>query len=76
MKAALAAILTLFFSLYTELKDPLTWNLVGSIEMNCRSKMAKIIQIMSEMVIKCIFRFSWTKMPIDMTLGSKHLGDK
>ena len=71
----------LFFTSSPEPKGQLIWNLVGSIGMTCRLKIAKIVPIGNPRwpawwpSWKSIFRFFWTKMPIDLKLGRKHLGD-
>ena len=57
----------------------LTWYLVGSIWVTCRSKKAKIIPIGNPRwppSWKSIFRFfSWTERPIDSKLARNHQGD-
>ena len=72
----------LFFASSPEPKGHLTWNVVGSIWMTCRLKIAKIVSIRNPRwplwrpSWKSIFRFfSWTKRPIDLKLGRKHRGD-
>ena len=65
-----------------ELKGQLTWNLVGSIRVASRSKIAKIVPIRNQRwppwlpSRKFILGFfSWTKRPIALKLGMKHRGD-
>ena len=71
----------LFFA-SPELKGRLTPNLLGSIGVTCRSKIAKIVPIVNprwppwQPSWKSIFRFfSWTERQIDYKLARKHLGD-
>ena len=72
----------LFFASSPEPKGQLTPNLLGSIRVTCRSKIAKIVPIWNPRwppwppSWKSIFRFfSWTERPIDSKLGRKHQGD-
>ena len=57
----------------------LTWYLVRSIGVTCRSKIAKIVPIRNPRwppSWKSIFRFfSWTERPIDSKLARKHQDD-
>ena len=69
----------LFFASPPKLKGQLTWNLVESIMVICRSKIAKIVPVGNPSWPRCwpswksIFQFfSWTKKPIDLKLGRKH----
>ena len=72
----------LFFASSPEPKGQLTPNLLGSIRVTCRSKIAKIVPIgnprwppwpPSWKSIFCFF--SWTERPIDSKLDRKHQGD-
>ena len=72
----------LFFASSPEPKGQLTPNMLGSIGVTCRSKIAKIVPIGNPSwpplwpSWKSIFRFfSWTKRPIDSKLARKHWGD-
>ena len=72
----------LFFASSPEPKGQLTQNLLGSIRVTCRSKIAKIVPIGNPRwppwppSWKSIFRFfSWTERPIDSKLARKHQGD-
>ena len=73
---------TLLFFASPEPKGQLTPNLLGSIGMTCRSKIAKIVPIGNQRwppsppSWKSYFRiFSWTERPIDSKLAKKHQGD-
>ena len=72
----------LFFASSPELKGQLTSNLLRSIGVACRSKIAKIVPIGNPRwppwlpSWKSIFYFfSWTERPIDSKLARKHRGD-
>ena len=72
----------LFFAYSPELKGQSTQNLVGSIEVTFRSKLAKIVLIgkskMAAMVAILKIYFSLLLLdqrPIDWKLGRKHRGD-
>ena len=83
MLAATAAVLKIYFETFTsEQKVQLTRNLVEGIVMNCRSKLAKIVQIGNPKwppwrpSWKYILTFSfWTQRLIDLTLDWKYQGD-
>ena len=72
----------LFFAPSPEPKGQLTPNLLGSIGVTCRSKIAKIVPIGNQRwrpwqpSWKSIFCFfSWTERLIDSRLAGKHRGD-
>ena len=69
----------IFFASSPEPKGQLTPNLLGSIRVTCRSKIAKVVPIGNPSWLqpswKSIFRFSWTERPIDSKLARKHQGD-
>ena len=74
--------INLFFASSPEPKGQLTPNLLGSIGVTCRSKMAKIVLIGNprwppwQPSWKSIFcLLSWTERPIDFKLARKHRGD-
>ena len=63
----------LFFASSPEPKGQLTPNLLGSIRVTCRSKVAKIVPIGNPRwppSWKSIFRFFWTERPIDSKLAT------
>ena len=72
----------LLFTSSPKPKSQLTSNLLGSITVTYRSKIAKIVPIGNPRwppwrpSWECIFRFfSWTERLIDFKLGMKHRGD-
>ena len=71
-----------YFASSPEMKSQLTLNLVGSIWVTSRSKIAKLVQIGNSRwppwppSWESIFHFfSWTKRPVDSKLVRKHRGD-
>ena len=74
-----APLVKLLFNSLPEPKGQLTWSLVVSNGVNCRSKVAKIIQIRNPRwppwwpFWKFIFGFlSWTKRLVDLKIGKKY----
>ena len=82
LKSSWSEVQDIFFASSPEPKGQWTRNLVGSIWVTCRSKIAKIFPIGNPRWLqwrpswKSIFRFfSWTERPIDLKFRRKHRGD-